>query len=274
MNDQMDLHELCALFPPLEGDDLAGLVADIKAHGLRQPIITYEGKILDGQNRYRACLLAGVKPLFTPYGGRDPAAYVEGQNLHRRHLSAGQRSLAVAALQDWRAAHSHGGDRKSEIKRQPLPLDPPPSTVAARAEKAGASDRTQRMADFVAKKGGEQVVHDVMHGKTTLPKAVEQITGKVRAKPAAPTVVDELAANGAPSAEELYFCEQAAKADAERVRVLLEADEPLAAVTARWQQAEAMVAKLNLRVQGLLTENAELIREVKRLRRAQDRAAA
>jgi hypothetical protein len=58
---EIGFHPLAAIFPLMEG---AGdeLVADIKANGQRQWIVTYEGMILDGRNRFRACLAAGVKP--------------------------------------------------------------------------------------------------------------------------------------------------------------------------------------------------------------------
>lgn len=46
------------------------------ANGLRVPIVTIEGEagpvILDGRNRYRACVEAGVEPRFESYAGDKP----------------------------------------------------------------------------------------------------------------------------------------------------------------------------------------------------------
>jgi hypothetical protein len=54
-----EYHEIAKAFPLMGESQLQDLVADISAKGLRIPITTFEGKILDGRNRDRACLLAG-----------------------------------------------------------------------------------------------------------------------------------------------------------------------------------------------------------------------
>jgi len=93
-------HPLAALFPLMEGTEFDELVADIKAHGLQEHIALYEGKILDGRNRYCACLAAKVTPVTynaDPFIA-DPAAYVISINLHRRHLTPEQKRDLITRL--------------------------------------------------------------------------------------------------------------------------------------------------------------------------------
>lgn len=106
----MEFHEIANIFPLIEGAEFADLVADIKAHGVREPIWLYEGKILDGRNRYRAAREAGVDCPSCEYEGDDPLAYVVSLNLKRRHLNEAQRAWVAAKI----ATLSHGGDRVSE----------------------------------------------------------------------------------------------------------------------------------------------------------------
>src|SRR5215470_13414145 len=93
-------HPFSKMFPPLSEEDFSKLAADIKLHGLRQHIVLYQGKILDGNNRYRACELAGIKPTFADFTGIDADArnYVISVNIHRRHLSREQRAEIIATL--------------------------------------------------------------------------------------------------------------------------------------------------------------------------------
>jgi ParB-like chromosome segregation protein Spo0J len=58
MSDELKFHPLADLFPLTEGAEFDALVADIKANGLNEDIVLFEGMILYGRNRYRACLAA------------------------------------------------------------------------------------------------------------------------------------------------------------------------------------------------------------------------
>jgi hypothetical protein len=100
---QLQFHPLCSIFPLMEGEEFDALVADIKAHGLHESIVLYEGKILDGRNRYRACAEAGVKVRVQEHHHGcahigDPRAYVISANIHRRHLTAEDKRDLIAKL--------------------------------------------------------------------------------------------------------------------------------------------------------------------------------
>src|SRR6516164_977797 len=97
---KLEPHPLSAIFPQISEEDFDKLAADIKLHGLHQPIVRYQGKILDGNNRYRACELVKIAPKFADFNGDDAQArnYVISANIHRRHLSPDQRREIIATL--------------------------------------------------------------------------------------------------------------------------------------------------------------------------------
>jgi N6-adenosine-specific RNA methylase IME4 len=97
-NGALGFHPLADLFPLIEGADFAELVADVKSHGIREPIWLCDGKILDGRNRYRAAQAAGVECQTRPYDGSDPLAFVVSANLMRRHLNESQRAMIADTL--------------------------------------------------------------------------------------------------------------------------------------------------------------------------------
>lgn len=105
-----EFHPLAEIFPLIDGKEFEDLVADIAQHGLIEPIILYDGKIIDGRNRYLACQDNGVEPIFKTYAGSDPAGYVISLNLKRRHMNESQRAMVAARL----ATLEHGGNRKTE----------------------------------------------------------------------------------------------------------------------------------------------------------------
>lgn len=164
-----ELHPLCTLFPRMAGPEFDALKADIRKNGLREPITMHDGMVLDGGNRYRACTEAGVPPVFAQFQGDDVVAYVLSANLHRRHLTAGQHAAIVASVTNWAEAASVGRPKSGNVATL--------STIAGRAAAAGVSQRTQGMADAVAKADPE-LARGVARGETTLPKAARQIAAK------------------------------------------------------------------------------------------------
>jgi ParB-like chromosome segregation protein Spo0J len=95
-----NLHEYCTIFPVASEQDTGALVDDIRRHGLLDAITLYDGKILDGRNRYTACQILNVEPRFVDFEGDNEKAleFVVSKNLARRHLNESQRSMIAAKL--------------------------------------------------------------------------------------------------------------------------------------------------------------------------------
>jgi hypothetical protein len=91
-------HPAADLFPMMSDRELVALGDDMLQHGQREPIILYHGQILDGRNRYRACIVKGIEPKVRSELPPDPHAFVATVNLHRRHLSEEQRGMIAARL--------------------------------------------------------------------------------------------------------------------------------------------------------------------------------
>ena len=103
----LEPHPLADIFPPMGRYEYEELRADIVRNGLLTPIVLYEGRILDGRNRYRICQETGITAPIFNYEGDDPVGVVASLNLHRRHLNPSQRAMIAARLADSKP----GGDR-------------------------------------------------------------------------------------------------------------------------------------------------------------------
>ena len=93
-----EYHPLANIFPLIDGQAYQELMADVAKHGVREPVWLYEGKILDGRNRYRAAMAMGVECPTRKYIGDDATGFVISLNLHRRHLTESQRAMVGAKL--------------------------------------------------------------------------------------------------------------------------------------------------------------------------------
>ena len=113
----LERHWLSELWGDIDPELYASLLADIKANGIREPITLYEGRILDGSNRYRAGMEAGCDiPTEKLPKDEDPVAYVIRKNALRRSLTATQRAACVAQARTWMSAGRPGADMADEAR--------------------------------------------------------------------------------------------------------------------------------------------------------------
>jgi ParB-like chromosome segregation protein Spo0J len=169
VEDELPVHPAANLFPLLEGDAFKELVADIREHGLREPVVlARDGCILDGRNRYRACLAANVAAVFSTWEGPGSAIdFVVSKNLHRRHLDESQRAMVAAKI-----ANLADGQRADQAGAS---IDAPAITQSAAAEILNVSRPSVQRARRVREKGAPEVVMAVERGEMSVSRAATLI---------------------------------------------------------------------------------------------------
>lgn len=203
-NPDLQVHPFADLFPMIEGAEFAALVADLKQHKLRDPIVLFGGKILDGRNRYKA--IRSLDPTFSPKTepacfvefptGRDALAFVLSKNLARRHLTESQRAMVAADIETLRQGERRAAkDANLQVSRDEaarLLKVSERSIASAKVVRAkGAPElRNAVKSGFVAVSTAEQLAElpaadqaeIVARGKTEILKAAKSIMAEQREK--------------------------------------------------------------------------------------------
>ena len=58
----MKIHPAAKALPDMTAEEFAALKADISTNGLLCPLERYEGSLIDGRHRLRACNELGIEP--------------------------------------------------------------------------------------------------------------------------------------------------------------------------------------------------------------------
>lgn len=173
-------HPIAQVFPSMVGDEFERFEQDIREHGLREPIVLFEGKILDGRNRYLACQLSGIPLKFKTWKGPgSPVDYVISKNLSRRHLDESQRAMVAAKLATL---------REGRPKTNTTQICAPSQAEAAKA--MNVSPRSVQSAKKVQKSGDKKLIKAVEAGDVSVSAAAKRTNGKA-AKPPKPPKPDE-----------------------------------------------------------------------------------
>lgn len=99
MSTEYEAHEAAAIFPLMTDAEFDGLLGDIQKNGQQNPIYLYEGKIIDGRNRYNACKQLGIQPIIKEWtGSGNMLDFIVSLNFHRRNLDESQRSMVGAKI--------------------------------------------------------------------------------------------------------------------------------------------------------------------------------
>jgi hypothetical protein len=161
-------HPLAEQYPLMGDAELAELADDIRENGLKVPVVLWRGQIIDGRNRYLACLRAGVECRYDDHAGPEEGleSHIASLNENRRHLTAewlqrrrseriervarahvnGESLRSIAAAQ--KVSHEQVRQDLKEATVKGLTVEPPDGRVKGRDGKS----RPARQAEPPAKK--------------------------------------------------------------------------------------------------------------------------
>jgi hypothetical protein len=113
-------HPLANALPLMDDDALDSLSEDIKKNGLWNPVVIFQGKVLDGRNRLLASAFVDKAPEFYEWVGTDPTDWVMSQNMYRRNMSITEECIAFSEtgaqpLGDKRLRYNHKFDAAKEV---------------------------------------------------------------------------------------------------------------------------------------------------------------
>jgi hypothetical protein len=186
-------HELAQMFPRPSETEKRELGEHIEKFGLQEPIILFEGKVLDGVSRQEQCAVHDIQPRYAEFMHLSPDIqsagalnFVIGRNLKRRHLSPSQRAMIAAELipamekKLKEARLSKNGVEVPTDEEQPKRRGRPPKSgkaSAAAAAALGVSPRSVERATEVLKKSPKKA-KAIKEGKTKLGATEKEMSAK------------------------------------------------------------------------------------------------
>jgi ParB-like chromosome segregation protein Spo0J len=182
----MKHHQIADVWPMMDEDKLRELADDIRKNGQLVPVWLYEGKILDGRNRWAACKIAGIEPKTKEYTGGEPTAFAVAMNDRRRHMNKGALAAVAAELEPFFAADAKKRQAEQAKRNQPQSAPqkvaklPPIEKSKSRQEAAksvGVGERYVQDAKKV-KQEAPEVFERLKAGKITLQDAKREVAKK------------------------------------------------------------------------------------------------
>ena len=253
-------HYFSSCWPDITGEDYEHLKDSIHLSGLRDAITLYEGQILDGWNRYRACNDMEMPAHYVEFEGTPDEAEQFVQDKHnRRSLTLTQRLTCIGLMR-----------QRPKVGRPNNTAGPAVLTAKDMAKKAGSGLRYAEHVSQAISKGAPELVASMKAGKVGAEKAAaisklpqsEQAAAIDKPLPKQFKPVEE---EGAPDQDEFDSVAAAEKAEVMAMKLLLASDEPLADITAKYEQALLQVERLNARIIGLQNQSTHQIKTIKAL---------
>lgn len=172
MNIPLAPHPYANLFPEMSSDAYNALKANITEVGVLEPVMLYQGLILDGRHRERAGIETGQPRKYHTFTGTDQAAldYVIAINANRRHMKKSQLAMVAAAVETVGRKDNRHGTNINRIS----------NTVENVAARFGMSDGYLRRARAIVKSEEEDIIAAVRAGQWSFDDAEAEISKRIQ----------------------------------------------------------------------------------------------
>jgi len=252
-------HPLSAAFPAMSEEELQNLKDSIDVIGVQNPIVIYEGKIIDGWHRYKVAnelrLPCPVVPLADDV---DPQDFVLANNKARRHLNRGQIAIAYTKVYQW---YPQGKTSKPLLSKDL-------KSAEELAKLSGTSKSSIEQAKSVLKNGAKPVQEAVQNGKISLRRGAKisrlDLESQFKALTEPPEPRSSMLDGNEPSEQELMAMDLAMEADLKQVHEFLEADDKLNELWQKNKQLNHWYATSESRIASMMKEKNECIKLCKK----------
>lgn len=188
----MQYHDVANIFPLMSDVELQDLAADIATNGLHNAIWTYQGKIIDGRNRYQACKIANIEPRYQEWKGGTYAelvAFVVSMNIKRRHLNASQLGVLSLSVEAELAKDAKERQAAQAIINSPFASNKEIFPYSSETEKGQARDQAAAITGAnpryiqdakKIKREAPDLIPEIQSGAMTIPQAKREMVKRER----------------------------------------------------------------------------------------------
>ncbi len=195
-----EFHPLAQAYRRMSAHDLGRMEEGMRESGFdgRFPIVLYQGKILDGCNRYVCAEAAEVKPVFVTFKGSAEAAeaFVRLANEERRHLTEAEltdkrqeRLKRVAEKrEEGRSLRTIAEEEEISVTQVQRDLEDvtasgvPGGTPATVKGKDGKTYPAKKLCDRCTRVGAVQDCEACKEARKKPPKSGKKVTGETSVK--------------------------------------------------------------------------------------------
>lgn len=168
------------LIPPLTAHERDGLEESIEREGCRDPLIIWDGVLLDGHNRIKICKRLGIKYKTKEVAGlkteNDAKLWIIRNQLSRRNINESQRAMLAVELEELYAVEAkkrQRGGRGGILLPANLPEGSKGDAREHAAKDMNVSPRLVQSAKTVKARGSRELTKAVMSGGLSVSAAVD-----------------------------------------------------------------------------------------------------